>query len=162
MPQLLIVKMFSFSIRRSHQPFGKASPIRVECILWDKGKEGGSGVRGQGGGEGELQDVIVSTRWNSQLLCMRSCLKSEGAIRVVLGSEEFRTMKSLVSWLFNIAHFLFYSRLGWSLVNHKSICWGGLPRSGAVLWCNKSALIWCQLYQWGVFKLLEGFFFFYF
>ena len=36
MPQLLIVKMFSFSIRRSHQPFGKASPIRVECVLLRK------------------------------------------------------------------------------------------------------------------------------
>ena len=50
------LKMFSFSIWRSHQPFGKASPIWVECILWDEGKEGGSGVRGQGGGEGELWD----------------------------------------------------------------------------------------------------------
>ena len=48
--------MFSFSIWRSHQPFGKASPIWVECILWDEGKEGGSGVRGQGGDEGELWD----------------------------------------------------------------------------------------------------------
>ena len=38
----------------------------------------------------------VSTRWNSQFLCMRSCLKSEGAIRTVIGSEEFRSMKSLV------------------------------------------------------------------
>ena len=36
------LKMFSFSIWRSHQPFGKASPIWVECILWDKGKEGGT------------------------------------------------------------------------------------------------------------------------
>lgn len=42
-----------------------------------------------------LQDV--STRWNSQLICMSSCLRSEGAIRAVLATEEFRTMKSLVS-----------------------------------------------------------------
>ena len=42
-----------------------------------------------------LQDV--STRWNSQLICMSSCLRSEGAIRAVLATEDFRTMKSLVS-----------------------------------------------------------------
>ena len=41
-----------------------------------------------------LQDV--STRWNSQLFCLQSCLKSEGALRAVLASEEFKTMKSLV------------------------------------------------------------------
>jgi hypothetical protein len=38
----------------------------------------------------------VSTRWNSQYLCMESVLKMEQAIRHVLGTEEFRTMKSLV------------------------------------------------------------------
>ena len=58
-----------------------------------------------------LQDV--STRWNSQLICLQSCLKSEGALRAVLASEEFRTMKSLVGEIFRsllIVH-LWYLRL---------------------------------------------------
>ena len=38
----------------------------------------------------------ISTRWNSQLSCMKSILKSEGAIRYVLSSGEFKSMKSLV------------------------------------------------------------------
>ena len=39
----------------------------------------------------------VSTRWNSEYLCMKSILKSEAAIRHVLASGEFQSMKSLVS-----------------------------------------------------------------
>ena len=76
-----------------------------------------------------LQDV--TTRWNSQLLCMRSCLKSEGAIRAVLGSEEFKSMKSLVS---DLLHWhnnkMICIREGWSLANRKLICWGDY----AVFW----------------------------
>ena len=53
-----------------------------------------------------LQDV--TTRWNSQLLCMKSCLKSEGAIRAVLASEEFKTMKSLVGEIFRLLMMLTY------------------------------------------------------
>ena len=50
--------------------------------------------------EGELPWALlqeVSTRWNSQLLCMKSILKSEAAIRHVLGTGEYKSLKSLVS-----------------------------------------------------------------
>ena len=43
----------------------------------------------------------VSTRWNSQLICLRSCLKSEAALRSVLSSGEFKTMKSLAGVKFS-------------------------------------------------------------
>ena len=66
----------------------------------------------------------VSTRWNSQLLCMRSCLKSEGAIRAVVGLEEFRSMKSLVGSLFFL------------LLNMKNVC----PGRGQV-WSSSSGVI---------------------
>jgi len=39
----------------------------------------------------------VSTRWNSEYICMRSILKSEAAIRQVLASGEFQSMKSLAN-----------------------------------------------------------------
>lgn len=41
-----------------------------------------------------LQDV--STRWNSQLACMKSIVRSEAAIRHVLDSGTFKSLKTLV------------------------------------------------------------------
>ena len=38
----------------------------------------------------------VSTRWNSKYLSMASVLKSEAALRHVLNSGEFKSMKTLV------------------------------------------------------------------
>ena len=38
----------------------------------------------------------VSTRWNSKYLSMASVLKSEAALRHVLNTGEFKSMKTLV------------------------------------------------------------------
>lgn len=44
-----------------------------------------------------VQDV--STRWNSQLACMKSILRSEAAVRHVLESGHFTSLKTLVRLL---------------------------------------------------------------
>ena len=53
----------------------------------------------------------VSTRWNSQFLCMKSVLKSEAAIRHVLATGEFSSMKSLVRNM--LWYGLFIIRMSW-------------------------------------------------
>ena len=43
-----------------------------------------------------LENLVFFCRWNSQHQCMKSVLKSEGAIRQVLASGLFDHLKSLV------------------------------------------------------------------
>ena len=94
-----IVKMFYFSIRRSHQPFIKAAPIRVQCVLWDQGKEGGKGVWGQGRGEGELRDGEL---WGPLLQC-----------QVKLRASSFSEQGDLLWCMFLIFMFFFCSDPAW-------------------------------------------------
>ena len=78
--------------------FSKAihdAQIQVFCTLWSCTKKQ---IQVQKRSEHTLPWALaqsVSTRWNSEYLCMKSILKSEPAIRHVLASGDFLSLKSL-------------------------------------------------------------------